>query len=279
MPAFFFTIYCLCLHSSCPSCPHFCPDLLLSESMPGLGGRSSSPAFAFPSQYIAFPQQAPSLYTHTLDLIWSQGREQDSERKASVYLWGMQVHSLSQILSFVYHLFHYHLMYHCCFQSYFFFKTSLSFSPAKCTEFECQQECNDRLRRSHLLLSRWKPLIILFLHIMWNQSDFSCLYIRPLFFSHKINSNNSDSNNSSYYVLNTKLCWTVLSTLYALPYLTLSTVPFYYPHCIDGKIEDYTETFNNCQEVFFFKDRNSKDYAIQIPACQIPKSCPLSPTC
>ena len=65
--------------------------------------------------------------------------------------------------------------------------------------------------------------------------------------------------------------------LYALPYLTLSTVLFYYPHCIDEKIEDCMETFNNCPE-FFFEDRDSKDYDIQIPACQIPKSCPLSPT-
>lgn len=155
------SLLALLAHTSALTCSFQSP-CLASE------GGLSSPVFAFPSQYIALPQLAPSLYihihTHLFDL-GSQGREQDSERKASVYLWGMQVYSLSQILSFLYHLFHYHLMYLCCFQNYFFFRT-LSFSPARCTEFECKQECNDRLRRSHFLLSRWKPLIILFLYIM-----------------------------------------------------------------------------------------------------------------
>lgn len=57
-------------------------------------------------------------------------------------------------------------------------------------------------------------------------------YVGFIFFSHSIN-----GNNSSYYVVSTKMCCIVLRTVCALPYLTLSTVLFYYSHFTDEKIE------------------------------------------
>lgn len=67
--------------------------------------------------------------------------------------------------------------------------------------------------------------------------------------------------------------------LYALPYLTLSTVLFYYPHCIDEKIEDCMETFNNCPEFFFFKIETAKTMTFKsLPVrFQSPALCHLHP--
>lgn len=114
------------------------------------------------------------------------------------------------------------------FQNYVLLKSSLSFSPVRCVEYECKQGYNYSLKLSNFLITRCKQLIILFFYIWFKISQlnlfFPCLWMGLRFFSHKINDNNRHVQCFEHWQVQV---YGKLSM--SISYWTLSTALFYCP--------------------------------------------------